>query len=244
MLEIPKNANYCLGDEIGFIALINHTGDDCSIVNSARVSFGKQIEKIEDKDKKLIKFLLQNKHLSPFEHNSLTFLIKCPLFVARQWMRHRIGVSYNEISGRYVEVEEEFYTPTKFRKQSQTNRQASTDEYIELESNVYQDVLNSAYKAYKNLLETGVCREQARAVLPLAMYTQFYFTCNLRSLLHFIELRIHKDAQFEIQQYAKAMLEQIENIFPVTMEIWKELNNNFKLRLRREKALIASVSHL
>lgn len=232
MIETPNNANYCLDDEIGYTALIQHIGDDCSVVNSARVSFGKQINQIEDKDRKLIKFLLEHSHGSPLEHNSLTFLVKCPLFVARQWMRHRIS-SFNEVSARYVEVKDEFYIPQNFRKQSTSNRQASIDEFIKQDDGdlcLYVGSLyGQAHKLYKEMLEAGVCREQARAVLPLATYTQYYWTCNLRSFLHFIKLRDHKDAQYEIQQYARAMLEQVKEIFPETIKIWQELNNHNKL---------------
>jgi thymidylate synthase (FAD) len=252
---------YPLNDNIGSVQLIQSVGDDTGIVNSARVSLGKQSNILSkskeyaysqankdndsaceqfvnsyEKDLKLIKYLLEHNHGTPFEHNSLTFLVKCPLFVARQWMRHRIS-SFNEISARYVEVKEEFYIPNKFRKQSTNNRQASIDEYVSEDTELndlkpssttirqgYKDVLILAFENYKKLLEAGVCREQARAVLPLATYTQFYWTCNLRSFLHFVKLRDHENAQWEIQQYAKVMLEQVENIFPETIKIWKEIN--------------------
>lgn len=232
-LETPRNANFCLGDEIGFVALVQHIGNDCSIVNAARCSFGKQVSEVEEKDRKLIKYLLEHNHGTPFEHNSLTFLVKCPLFIARQWHRHRIA-SINEISARYVEVKDEFYIPAKFRKQSTSNRQASVNEFVEdfvesefgtLENPLehYKALMESSFALYKLLLEAGVCREQARAVLPLATYTQFYWTVNLRAFLHFVELRNHPNAQWEIQQYAKAMLEQVETIFPHAIEIWKEV---------------------
>jgi len=246
-IEAPTNATYPLGDEIGFVALIQHVGDDSGIVNSARVSLGKHsdallkdtkdiftkeqeetLEAAQDKDRKLIKYLLEHNHGTPLEHNSLTFLVKCPIFIARQWMRHRIS-SFNEISGRYVEVGEEFYTPTQFRKQSKSNRQASVNEYVDHGAAVtspfkyYQSAMHHAFTNYQSLLEAGVCREQARAVLPLATYTQFYWTCNLRSFLHFIGLRLHEGAQWEIQQYAHAMLEEVKKIFPETIKIWEEL---------------------
>jgi thymidylate synthase (FAD) len=221
---------YTLNDGIGYIQLVQSVGDDTGITNSARVSFGKRITEIEDKDRKLLKYLLENEHLSPFEHNSLTFLVKAPLFVARQWFRHRIA-SFNEISGRYVEVKEEFYIPQKFRKQSTNNRQASVegemaeDDLLRNEQTAYayKIALTSAYETYEILLRRGVCREQARAVLPLATYTEFYFTCNLRALLHFIKLRDHENAQWEIQRYAKIMKEIAKEIFPETMKIWEEL---------------------
>lgn len=227
MIETPNNANYCLDDNIGYVALIQQVGDDCSIVNSARVSFGKQISQIEDKDRKLIKFLLEHGHGTPLEHNSLTFLVKCPLFVARQWMRHRMG-SFNEISYRYVEAKDEFYIPKNFRGQSPSNRQASIQsEFSEEEKNknyqTFKLAVQASYEAYKQLLAFGIAREQARGVLPLTTYTQFYWTVNLRSFLHFVKLRNHKDAQFEIQQYAKAMIEKVKEIFPETLKIWQEV---------------------
>jgi thymidylate synthase (FAD) len=227
---------YPLNDNIGSVQLIQSVGDDTGIVNSARVSFGKRIDSIEDKDRKLLKYLLEHEHGTPFEHNSLTFLIKCPLFVARQWFRHRIA-SFNEISGRYVEVKEEFYIPEKFRKQSTNNRQVSIDEYVDEADKLIEDdqgtlgtvrqgyeaSLNQSFDIYEQLLKAGVCREQARAVLPLATYTEYYFTCNLRSLLHFIKLRDHANAQWEIQQYAKAIKEIAKEIFPETFKITEGL---------------------
>lgn len=182
---------------------------------------------LEDKDLKLIRYLLEHHHGTPLEHNSLTFLVKCPIFIARQWMRHRIS-SFNEISGRYVEVKDEFYIPSKFRKQSASNRQASVNEGLEAAFEehsqvVYKKSMEDAFRHYIQLLEAGVCREQARAVLPLATYTEFYWTCNLRSFLHFIELRIHEGAQFEIRCYALAMVEQVKEIFPETIQIWQEI---------------------
>lgn len=229
-LETPENVDYILGDNKGYVSLIQHVGDDTSIVNSARVSFGKQITEIEEKDRKLIKYLLAHEHGTPLEHNSLTFLVKCPIFIARQWLRHRIA-SYNEISYRYVEATEEFYIPAKFREQSQNNRQASieatfTDEHQAVNTEIYQTAVSNAFNSYQELLKQGVAREQARGVLPLTTYTQYYFTCNLRSFLHFVRLRSHEGAQWEIQQYANSMLKQAKEIFPHTIEIWEELQAN------------------
>lgn len=218
---------YCLKDKLGFVNLVQETGDDLSIVNSARVSFGKRIEQIEDKDRKLIKYLLEHKHGTPFEHNSLTFHVKAPIFIARQWFRHRIA-SFNEISGRYVKLKDEFYVPQEFREQSKNNRQASIQsnqlDHSKL-SELYQRSSREAYQNYQRLLELGVAREQARGLLPLNTYTEFYFTCNLRAFLHFIDLRDHQGAQWEIRQYAKTMLEQVQKVFPETIKIWEELKS-------------------
>jgi thymidylate synthase (FAD) len=228
MIEAPQNANFCLNDTIGYVSLIEHSGNDTNIVNSARVSFGKNISEIGEKDLKLIRFLLEHNHGTPLEHTSLTYLVKCPLFVARQWHRHRVGISINEISGRYVELQDEFYIPETFREQSKNNRQASvegnfTDAQHKDNTAIFEDSIRSSYEAYQKLIETGVTREQARAVLPLSTYTQYYWTCNLRSLFHFVKLRDHKDAQYEIQAYAKVMLEEAKEFFPHTISVWEEL---------------------
>lgn len=226
-LNTPENADFYLDDGLAFVSLIQHVGSDEMNVSSARVSFNKKVSVMEEKDKKLIKYLLTHDHLTTFEHNSLTFHIKTPIFIARQHFRSRIGSSFNEISGRYVELKDEFYVPTKFRKQSPSNRQASIDEFVD-EATVrqgYLDVLELAYKNYTKLLEAGVSREQARGVLPLCTYTQYYWTCNLRSFLHFIGLRLHEGAQYEIRMLAEAMLKQVEPIFPVSIAAWKELKH-------------------
>ncbi len=237
-LDIPPGAIKVL--DKGFVALLDHMGDDTTIVNAARVSFGKRVDKMSEKDEKLIRYLLKNRHTSPFEHVQFQFHIKCPLFVRSQWHRHRTW-SYNEISSRYTEVKEEFYVPSMLRRQSPSNKQASIEVPAdETCYNVYeqkQTPTEEAYiqscklavEQYKELLKAGVARELARAVLPQAMYTQFYGTVDLHNLLHFIELRIHPHAQWEIQQYARALLELITPIVPVTIKIWKELKEDLKI---------------
>jgi thymidylate synthase (FAD) len=188
----------------------------------------RKLEEAWDKDFKLIKYLLKHKHETPLESNCLVFLIKAPIFIARQHFRHRIS-SYSEISGRYVEVKDEFYIPTKFRKQSPSNRQASIDDGIgcaleEHSKVVYSKAMTDSFQHYQELLKAGVCREQARAVLPLATYTQYQWTCNLRSFLHFIKLRDHSGAQWEIACMARAMLQLVKPVFPYTIKAWEELN--------------------
>jgi len=227
--EVDKEmmiTDYCLEDGLGHVTLIKHSGSDVDVVNSARVSFGKAIKELGENDIKLIRYLIENEHGSPMEHNSLTFLVKCPIFVARQWHRHRIGISINEISARYTEVKEEFYIPKYFRAQATNNRQASIEapelDHDELRK-VVIDSINDSYDRYWQLLESGVAREQARMVLPNAMYTEFYWTCNLRSLLHFIKLRRDSHAQWEIRQYAESMLKQASEHFPHTIHIFTQL---------------------
>ncbi|PYE55963.1 FAD-dependent thymidylate synthase [Deinococcus yavapaiensis] len=220
---------YPLGDDIGSVALIQHVGDDKMIVNSARVSFGGDNDApLTERDEKLIKYLLREHHGSPFEHNLVTFKIVCPIFVDRQLVRHRVGVSKNEISGRYVELKERGYIPLEFRKQAKSNRQASVadDGTLDQEaaSRVWSEAWRVAFDSYEKLLALGVTREQARGVLPLALYTESYYTFNVRSLLHFLELRDHPGAQFETQLFARAMAELAEPLFPATFRAWRDLH--------------------
>lgn len=209
-----------LKDSISSVELIRVSGSDVDIVNAARVSYGKSVEKISEKDKGLLSFLMEHEHTSPFEHNQFSFRIKAPIFVARQWMRHRMN-SYNEISYRYVKAPLEFYVPPYFRYQDTKNKQASIGAFTDQElEKSYRQSIETAIKSYENLLENGVCREQARAVLPLCTYTHFIFTCNLHSLMHFLRLRLHAGAQFEIRQYGLGMLQLAMPYFPYTLELW------------------------
>lgn len=210
-----------LGDQISSLELVRVSGTDVDVVNAARVSFGKQITNLDHKDIKLINYLMQHAHTSPFEHNQLSFRVKAPIFVARQWMRHRMN-SYNEISYRYVEVSDEFYIPVNWRFQDQNNRQASHGVFQNAGLTAqYQLQIAAALKTYHELLAAGVCREQARGILPVCIYTQFIFTCNLHSLTHFLKLRLSPGAQHEIKVYAKGMLELAEPYFPVSLEAWR-----------------------
>lgn len=209
-------------DGISSVALVRVSGSDIDIVNAARVSFGKIITTVNDRDKNLIKYLIEHDHTSPFEHNQFSFRIKTPLFVARQWMRHRMN-SYNEISYRYVKAPLEFYIPSHWRYQDAANRQCSNGAF---ENNTlleaYKKSIAEAVKAYELLLEQGVAREQARGLLPLCTYTEFIFTSNLHSLMHFMRLRMHQGAQQEIREYAKALLTLATPHFPIALECWKK----------------------
>jgi len=209
----------------GFVKLVEFMGGDQRAVDSARVSFG-SVSKGTEQDRKLIEYLLANGHLSPFEHSVFQFHIKCPIFVARQWMRHRIA-SYNEISARYTEVKDEFYYPDAFRVQDKINRQGSVRSgALEQEKMlaVYDKAIKASYAAYTELLEAGAAREMARMVLPVAQYTQFHWTINARSLLNFIDLRADAHAQYEIRQYAGAISEIFSEKMPWTWEAWSKLN--------------------
>ena len=210
------------GDGIGRVDYISHMGDDRTVVNSARVSFGKEVDEVLPKDEKLIRYLIKHKHTSVFEHCNITFRVKVPIFIRSQHHRHRTW-SYNEISRRYTDFNLEFYEPQKFRKQSSSNRQASTDclfdprlgETLGLTSEVVKEHHEASLYLYNRLIEAGICREQARGVLPQNLYTEYYATCNLSNLFKFISLRLHEGAQWEIQQVAKAMLTISEDLYPV-----------------------------
>jgi len=216
------------GDGIGKVEYVSHMGTDLTIVNSARVSFGKHKEELDEKDRKLIRYLVDHKHTSTFEHNVATFRFVVPLFVRSQHHRHRTW-SYNEISRRYTEENLRFYEPQQFRTQHNSNRQASNvddlvDPMIMLSytaaglrgpaHQVMRDWHEKSVKLYNNLIEAGVCREQARGVLPQNLYTEYYGTVNLSNLLKFIDLRTHEGAQWEIQKVAEACLEIATDLWP------------------------------
>ncbi len=219
-----------LGDGISFVRLINSMGSDVEIVNGARVSFGKRREELDEKDKVLIQYLADERHTSPFEHVAFTFHVKCPLFVTRQWHRHRTW-SYNEISRRYTSMNLEFYLPTAYRQQAETNRQASTDDLVEetKDGKNIHDLVEAhtagAFAFYEDLIKQGVAREQARMVLPQNMYTEMYATVNLHNLIHFVELRIHTGAQWEIQQYALKLLDLAEEAAPYAIKAIRKARN-------------------
>lgn len=183
----------------GFIALVDFMGGDLQVVKSARVSRGKDI-KTEDEDRRLINFMMRHGHGSPFEHSVFIFHVKLPIFVARQWMRHRM-CSYNEKSGRAVEFQDEFYIPSGLRAQEgkQSSHPAKFDpELVKL----IENATKSCYESYKKLIEAGVAKELARIILPINLYTEFYWTINARSLMNFLNQRCSEDAQWEIREYA------------------------------------------
>lgn len=223
-------------DNIGHISLVQCMGDELTIVNSARVSFGVNKNDLDDRDKKLVKYLIKHKHTSTLEHNVATFLIEVPLFIRSQHHRHRTW-SYNEISRRYTEYDMKFYYPKKLRSQSNSNRQASTDYLIDpdvmtgfggqgLATDIIKEHCEDSLELYNTLIKKGVAREQARMILPQNLYTKYYATANLNNILKFIDLRIHEGAQWEIQQLAKGMLEIIVNIWPFATNAYREINSH------------------
>jgi thymidylate synthase (FAD) len=230
--------HYLYEDNIGKIELVQHMGEDITVVNSARVSFGVHKDEMDDKDKKLVNYLIKHKHTSTLEHNIATFRIKAPLFVRSQHHRHRTW-SYNEISRRYTDADIEFYEPSSFRTQHKSNRQASNTEdtinpLLSFKSSISSNPLTltssdaiikhhkKSLDLFDKLLAAGVCREQARGVLPQNLYTEYYATANLNNILKFIDLRIHEGAQWEIQKLAESMLEIIQDIWPVTVESYRQ----------------------
>ena len=218
-----------LGDGVSAVSLVEVCGSDKMVVNAARVSFGGENDlPLSKRDEGLISYLLRERHGSPFEHNLMIFKVVCPIFVDRQLVRHRVGVSKNEISGRYVELKDRVYTPVSFRRQAPSNRQASVVDDGHLDQDVAGEVWRSAWRsasaAYHDLLALGVAREQARGVLPLALYTESFYSFNLRSFLHFVGLRDHAGAQFETQLFAQAMATLVRPVFPVTFAAWDALH--------------------
>lgn len=204
----------------GFVQLVDCMGGDLSIVNAARVSYGKRKETFEEKDTKLIRYLATHEHTSPFRHAYLQFHVKAPIFVFRQWMKHQVGCSWNEISGRYVEFpEDEFHVPTLFRQQAVVNKQGSEGAVADQKAatEAYLGSCKASVASYKQLLEAGVCREQARCVLPLGLYSEVYWTTSLQAVAHFIRLRSESHAQWEIQEYARAVRALVEPRFPASL---------------------------
>jgi thymidylate synthase (FAD) len=237
------------GDGIGRVDYVNHMGDDLTVVNSARVSFGVEKEELDGRDKKLINYLIKHRHTSTLEHNLITFRFTVPMYVRSQHHRHRTW-SYNEISRRYTDVNIKFYEPQAFRTQHKSNRQASNAEELidpEITTSVFnedgskwegfftdQEVKSTnlvkehheqSLDLFNQLIEAGVCREQARGVLPQNLYTEYYGTVNLSNLLKFIDLRTHEGAQWEIVKVAEACLEIATDLFPETVGAYRRIRN-------------------
>lgn len=236
-MQREGNTIYLYDDEIGKVELVQTIGNDLSVVNAARVSFGVEKEELDDRDKKLINYLVKHRHTSTLEHCFMTFKFVVPLYVRSQHHRHRTW-SYNEISRRYTSVDMQFYEPKTFRTQHETNRQASNEDKINPDLSMYKNgplpvPANLASDAvtwhnrrslelYNKLIENGVCREQARGVLPQNLYTTYIGSVNLNNLLKFIALRDHEGAQVEIQQVAKACLTFAQEHFPHTVAAYRE----------------------
>lgn len=208
-------------DDIGYVELYDKMGNDLRIVNNARQSFGEESQVLGDKEKGLIKFLMRERHGTPFEAVTFQFNVKCPIFVMREWIRHRIG-SFNEYSGRYTQMTNEFYVPQYVR--TQTGKPGSykfepVDESVaKWARSEIQASCGNAYILYNEMLKSGVAKEIARIILPLNVYTQFTWTVNLRSLFNFVALRSHETAMWEIRQYSLMVEGLLQTVTPVAYE--------------------------
>ena len=216
---IPDNTVPVL--DHGFVRLDDAMADDLSVVNGARVSFARRKEEMDESDEGLIRFLMRDRHGTPFEHNSFRFHIRCPIFIAREWMRHRVG-SFNEFSLRYAKATDDFYVPEAEDVRSQVGKPGAysfepvADEVAETTRERLRAVYDAAYETYQELVELGVARELARCALPVGAYTEFYWTVNARSLMNFVSLRNAETAQREIRRYAEACERFLERLMPVT----------------------------
>ena len=220
----------------GYIELVDTLGDDLTPVNAARVSFGGRSDEFTNKDKRLSRFLIKHKHFSPFRHQHIMVIVKAPEFVLRQWYKHVVGIettsssvtkdhAWNEISGRYSPVQE-YYHPNVWRKQSEDNKQASEGVLDDLQQKrmtaCYNDYMQQVEMTYDRMIEAGMAKEQARIVLPLSQYTLVWWTASFQSVMNFIELRDEPTAQWEIQEYAKALKSMMLETFPETTKLWSK----------------------
>lgn len=223
-----KNDNIISLLDHGHVRLVESMGSDLSIVRNARVSYDAEWRAGEDdgKDVKLLNYLVKNRHTSPFESCVFTFDIKAPIFVFRQWHRHRTW-SFNEISARYAELPEEFYVPAveQITTQSASNKQMRTDEqnphafYIAKKIEAQN---KAAFALYREMIADGCPRELARSVLPVGTYSHMFATVDLHNLMHFLKLRLHSHSQYEIRVYAEAILKLIEPIVPASVAAFRE----------------------
>ena len=210
----------------GYVRYIDHLGSDQRILEAARISY-KSPSKGEEADRKLLGYLWNHKHTSPFEQCSITLNVKMPIFVMRQWVRHRTA-KLNEMSARYTELPEEFYVPAQWRAQDTKNKQGSVGGFSANTNEVYSAALikhsQESFELYREYMDMGVARELARMVLPVNVYTEIYWTMDLHNLLHFLRLREDAHAQWEIQEYGRAIREILEDLFPWTMDAYDKAN--------------------
>lgn len=203
----------------GFVRYVDHSGSDQRIVEAARISY-KSPSKGEEQDKRLLRYLFKNRHTSPFEQVSITFNIKFPIFVMRQFVRHRT-FRLNEWSARYSEMADDFYVPTEWRAQDNKNKQGSVQS-ADLNHSAITDSVHElcaqSYSLYDKLLQQGVAKEMARMVLPVNLYTEIYVNCDLHNLMHFLNLRLDSHAQYEIRVFAQAMFDIAKELFPWSMD--------------------------
>ena len=194
------------------VALVDKMGSDLTVVNAARVSFHKRKEKFEDKDEKLIKYLAEHNHWSPFGHATMQFLIKAPIFVARQLVKHQVGLVWNEVSRRYVDTKPEFYIPFMWRKKAENKKQGSSDEEVEYD---IMHLINVAKETYNDMLEDDIAPEMARMVLPQCMMTEWYWTGSLYAFARVCNLRNKEDAQEETRMVTHNIGRHMKDHFPI-----------------------------
>ena len=210
------------------VELIDRMGNDTSIVNAARVSFGKRVKEMSEGDTKLIRYLAKHNHWSPFGHASLQFRIKAPVFVARQLVKHQVGLTWNEISRRYVDYKPEFYEVDKWRGKPINKKQGSSEEEIEWIDRttrtgaLQSQVENVALANYNRMLDAGVAPEQARMILPQSMMTEWYWSGTLYAFARICNLRCAEDAQYETRIVANLIDDEFKKLFPIS---WMELRN-------------------
>jgi thymidylate synthase (FAD) len=208
------------------VELLNHFGDDLMVVNAARVSYGKAKEFVDDKDSRLIKFLVDHGHTSPFRHPQLQFRIQCPIFVERQLFKHQVGLTANSISGRYVDFSDEYWTPDQLRLQSKDSKQGSAEDLNPQDNSHFRarilGAVSQCKELYDDMVSAGIAKEQCRMVLPLCLETQFIWTGSLAAFLHLWKLRLKPDTQKETRDVAQMMLSLVKDIagnpFKLTMD--------------------------
>jgi thymidylate synthase (FAD) len=206
--------------------LLSHFGDDLMVVNAARVSYGKSKGVLDDKDSRLIRFLVEHGHTSPFRHPQLQFRIQCPIFVERQLFKHQVGLTANSISGRYVDFSDEYWIPEKLRLQSKDSKQGSAGDMVSADNSHFVARINGLVaqckELYEDMVAAGVAKEQCRIILPLCLETQFIWTGSLAAFLHLWKLRLKPDAQKETRDVAQMMLDAVRALpgspFRLTLE--------------------------
>ena len=215
------------------IKLLDAMGSDATVANVARVSLGRRVESVGPDEERLIRYLLRHEHTSPLRHCFAQFHIVAPLFVLRQWGKHQVGCSWNEISYRYVEHDAErapIWEPEEWREGSASIKQGSrgplSEKPAEYATELYRETVLKAEEAYHRLLSLGVAREQARAVLPQAVQAEVIWTASLQALLHFLDLRLAPTAQAEIREYAQIIETTIAGLWPVTLREWRALRES------------------
>lgn len=248
--DVKDDKNFIQVLDHGFVGLVDHMGSDADIARSARVSYGKGTKTVRQ-DRGLIRYLVKHKHTSPIEMAEIKFHIKLPIFVMRQLVRHRTA-SLNEISARYSELPNEFYIPEirNLKPQSEENNQGRAGEFSTEEAIAYRDMIakscEDSYAVYEKLIAPrenglGVAREIARGVLPVNIYTEVYWKQDLKNLLHLIRLRIDPHAQWEIQQFAQAMYDLIQPLYPDVIEAFEDYERESTTISKSEKALLSAI---